>query len=421
MKRNMLYLQHIINSIGIIFILTGCTISETPTNLMEAPKGERWLNELRKQMNDDLPMNYQLLTPISNKHKQEVYVINTNKYGKKEVLFLYKKPYEDYQVYLSIYKETNTGWKLQSTRNFLGETVDVFEVGNYQGNSKREILIGISQNRKASNNTMYVLSVENNNITEIYNHPYTKLFIDDLNQNNINDISLVTYEKNQQLKVEFIEQLKTLSSTSFDPYINKIQKVQLGNISEKEKAIIIDAGIGAHSGITYIARFEKNEFKSLFSDENNPFINEFMSESQDVNGDEIVEFAKSVRPRGWEEHSYAGTPLFVRYVKWDGNTEFKPIEERYVNTELGYYVAIPKKLIGKITLQEDSKTTQRFLYTNTDKTWLEVHTFDYKEWPKIKNYEAAVKTRDHVYAISKNFNYPKLKSYIKSMADYQRE
>ncbi|MED0988095.1 hypothetical protein [Bacillus paramycoides] len=208
-------------------------------------------------------MNYQLLTPISNKHKQEIYIINTNRYGKKEVLFLYKKPHEDYRVYLSIYKEVNTGWKLQSTRSFLGETVDIFEIGNYKGNPKSEILIGISQNRKVSNNTMCVLTTENNNITKIYNHPYTKLFIDDLNQNNINDISLVTYEKDQQLKVEFIEQLKTLSSTSFDPYINKIQKVQLGNISEKEKALIIDAGIGVHSGITYIARSEKSEFEKL--------------------------------------------------------------------------------------------------------------------------------------------------------------
>lgn len=107
--------------------------------------------------------------------------------------------------------------------------------------------------------------------------------------------------------------------------------------------------------------------------------------------------------------------------KWDRATEFKPMEERYVNAELGYYITISKKLIEKITLQEESKTTQCFLYIDTDKTWLEVYTFDYKEWPKIKNYEAAVKTREHVYAISKKFDYQNLKFYIKSMADYQRK
>jgi len=47
-----------------------------------------------------------------------------------------------------------------------------------------------------------------------------------------------------------------------------------------------------------------------------------------------------------------------------------------------------------------------FFYTDTDKTWLEVYTFDHKEWPKIKNYEAAVKTREHVYEIPQKLQLP---------------
>lgn len=36
-----MFLKYTLNSIVFIFILTGCTIAETPKNLMEAPKGER--------------------------------------------------------------------------------------------------------------------------------------------------------------------------------------------------------------------------------------------------------------------------------------------------------------------------------------------------------------------------------------------
>ena len=415
------HMQKILSIMGIVFILTGCTSAETPTNLMQAPTNERWLDTLKEQMNKDLPMNYQLLTPLSNKDKQVIWTINTNQGGKKEAMFLYKQPNDDYQVYLSIYKETKKGWELQLTRTFLGEGVDIVEIGDFTGNHKNELLVGISRSRKVSDNIMYAFSIENNNITEMYNRDYTKLFVDDLNKNGINDISLVTYEKDEQLKVELMEQFKVLSDVSFDPYINEIQKVQLGNISRKEKAIVIDAGVGAHSGITYIAKFENNQFKNLFSDEKNPFLNEFILESQDVNGDGIIEFATSVRPKGWEERSHAESPLFERYVQWDKNVEFKPIEERYVNIEQGYFVKIPRELVGKLTIQEDSKNTQRLLYADTNETWLEIHIFNRKEWSKVQNYEAAVKTSSYIYAVPKQSKYQKLKSYIKPIAEYHQE
>ena len=46
----------------------------------------------------------------------------------------------------------------------------------------------------------------------------------DLNENGLKDISLVTFEKDEKLTVEFMEQFKTLSEVSYDPFINSIQK-----------------------------------------------------------------------------------------------------------------------------------------------------------------------------------------------------
>lgn len=59
---------------------------------------------------------------------------------------------------------------------------------------------------------------------EIYNRSYTKLFIEDTNENGLKDISLVTFEKDEKLTVEFMEQFKTLSEVSYDAFINSIQK-----------------------------------------------------------------------------------------------------------------------------------------------------------------------------------------------------
>ncbi|KWW51770.1 hypothetical protein AWW69_00100, partial [Bacillus cereus] len=308
------------------------------------------------------------------------------------------------------------------THKFNGGDVDIVEVGDFTGNGKRELLIGISVDRESLKHVMYVFSEENEDMREIYNRNYTKLFIDDLNKNGLKDLSLVTYEKDEKLIVEFIEQFKTLSEASFDPFINSIQRIQMGRISKSLKAIVIDAGVGAHSGITYVAKFDENHYEVLPIDGKEDLFNEYVVESKDVNEDGIIEFVRTVRPKGWEDKPHGDSPLFERYIQWS-ESGIKPIEERYIDIEKGYYVKIPKELIGKITISDEQKesNSQKFWETSTNETWLEVHIFKRKDWFKIKGYEAAVKTASHVYAVPKQPHFEKVKIYVKPLADYQQE
>lgn len=415
-------MQKWISILGIIFILTGCKMSEAPTSLMGAPANEKWINELKEQIDKDLPVNYRLLTPMSNKDKQMIWSMDFKQDNKKEAIVFYKVPNEDRSIYLAIYAESSNGWKLKSTHTFDGENIDIVKVGDFTGNGKRELLIGISVSRESLEHVMYVFSEENDDMKEIYNRQYTKLFIEDLNENGLNDISLVTYKKDEQLKVEFIEQFKTMSEVTFDPYINSIQRIQMGRISNMSKAVVIDAGVGAHSGITYVAKFDKDHYEGLPIDGKEDLFNDYVVESKDVNEDGIIEFVRTVRPKGWEEVSYGESTMFERYIQWS-EEGIKPIEERYVNIEKGYFVKIPQALIGKITVpvQQEAPDVQKFIDATTNEIWLEVHIFKRKEWFKIKGYEAAVKTASHVYAVPKQGKFEKMKAYIKPLADYQQE
>ncbi|MED0962287.1 hypothetical protein [Bacillus paramycoides] len=415
-------MQKWIGIMGIIFILTGCKMSEAPTNLMVAPANEKWINELKEQIDKDLPVNYRLLTPMSNKDKQMIWSMDFKQDNKKEAIVFYKLPNEDHSVYLAVYEEIGNGWKIKSTHKFDGGEVDIVEVGDFTGNGKRELLIGISVSRESLDHVMYVFSEENDDMKEIYNRHYTKLFIENLNRNGLNDISLVTYEKDEKLTVEFIEQFKTISEVSFDPFINSIQRIQFGCISKLSKAVVIDAGVGAHSGVTYVAKFDKDHYEELPIDGKEDLFNDYVVESKDVNEDGIIEFVRTVRPKGWEDKSHGDSPLFERYIQWseDGT---KPIEERYINIEKGYFVKIPEELMGKITIldQQKESNVQKFLDASTNEVWLEVHIFKRRDWFKIKGYEAAVKTASHVYAVPKQSKFEKVKAYIKPLADYQQE
>ncbi|WP_433773647.1 hypothetical protein [Bacillus wiedmannii] len=415
-------MQKWISIMGIVFILTGCKMSEAPTSLMGAPTNEKWINELKEQIDKDLPVNYRLLTPMSNKDKQMIWSMDFKQDNKKEAILFYKLPNEDHSVYLAVYEEIGNGWKIKSTHTFDGEDIDIVEVGGFTGNGNRELLIGITVNRESLEHVMYAFSEENDDMKEIYNRSYTKLFIDDLNRNGLNDLSLVTYEKDEKLTVEFIEQFKTISEVSFDPFINSIQRIQMGRISNSLKAIVIDAGIGAHSGITYVAKFDKDHYKGLPIDGKEDLFNEYVVESKDVNEDGIIEFVRTVRPKGWEDKSHGESPLFERYIQWS-EAGIKPIEERYIDIEKGYFVKIPEELIGKITIPDEQKESnaQKFLNVSTNEIWLEVHIFKRKEWFKIKGYEAAIKTASHVYAVPKQPKFKKVKAYIKPLADYQQE
>ncbi|HDX9510416.1 TPA: hypothetical protein ROY06_003706 [Bacillus cereus] len=415
-------MQKWLSMMGIIFILTGCKMSEAPTSLMEAPTNKKWINELNEQIDKDLPVNYRLLTPMSNRDKQTTWSMNFERDNKKEAVIVYKIPNEDYHICLAVYEKKNNGWNMKSTYTFDGEEVDIVEVGDFTGSGKRELLIGITTNRDLLENTMYVFSDESDDIKEFYRQKYTKLFIDDLNKNGFKDISLVSHMKDEQLKVQFIEKFKVLSEVTFDPYINSIQRIQMGRISKSLKAVVIDAGTGAHSGITYVAKFDQDHYEVLPIDGKEDLFNEYVVESKDVNEDGIIEFVRTVRPKGWEDKSHGDSPLFERYIQWS-ESGIKPIEERYIDIEKGYYVKIPKELIGKITIPDQQKesNSQKFLDTRTNEIWLEVHIFKRKEWFNIKGYSAAIKTASHVYAVPKQSKFEKVKAYIKPLADYQQE
>ena len=59
-------------------------MSEAPTSLMEAPANEKWINELKEQIDKDLPVNYRLLTPMSNKDKQMIWLMDFKQDNKKK-------------------------------------------------------------------------------------------------------------------------------------------------------------------------------------------------------------------------------------------------------------------------------------------------------------------------------------------------
>ncbi|HDR6957877.1 TPA: hypothetical protein QCV97_005626 [Bacillus cereus] len=411
----------ILKILGIIVILTGCSINERPKNLISAPSSEKWLEDLKKQINKNLPMNYRLLTPVSNKDKQTIWLFDLEEGEKKEAVFMYKKPNEDCKIYLSIYHQVNGSWELMDEREFIGDKLDVLEAGDFTGNHKNEILIGISHSHEVTKSTMYALSIEKYGVKEIYKQDYTKIFVEDLNQNGIEDISLVSYQENQYLKVKFIEKFNILSETSFNSNINGIEKIQLGNVSKKNKGIVIDSGFGAHSGITYIALFTENQFKKIFTDEENPLITESLIESQDVNNDGIIDFPSTFEPKGWEDEAYSERPKFERYLQWEEN-DFTPIEERYVNVEKGYYVKIPKELIGKITLAPDNKKGfQCLLDVDTNEPWLEVYTFNSNENLNPKKFQKVLKNTSRIIAVPNTSNNKKWKKYIKPLTEYQQD
>lgn len=112
---------------------------------------------------------------------------------------------EDYSVYLVVYEEIGNGWRIKFIYKFDGGDVDIVEVGDFIGNGKRELLIGIFVNCELLEYVMYVFLEENEEMKEIYNWSYMKLFIEDLNENGLKDISFVIFEKDEKLIVEFME------------------------------------------------------------------------------------------------------------------------------------------------------------------------------------------------------------------------
>lgn len=385
----------------IIFMITflmGCGADMVKP---KAPKLPGVQEEIREELKRILRSDAKLTNVINGENKNAVQLIDLDNDGEEEVVIFYIIENDPDPLRVLVLKKEDGKWIEKDEIKGVGYGVDRVYYEDVTGDGNREIIIGW-QLTDWMNKGVGVYQWDGKNIKEIFVESYEEMTLYDFDGDGKTEIFLVKLDRDEfkssgELFKYGFNDMKLLSTTELDGGVNGHTNVVAGKVSENKNGVIIDSGLGAHSGLTELLVYEGNAFKNIFSDlEDNGILNPYMVVSGDYDEDGILEIPILREPMGYEGVAMAYISWITVWNKWDGKDGLYPIAEAYYNYSDGYYFKFPAKWDKKVTIDvsnEDlgnSKVVFSYLRNPKSKKrpLFAINTFSLKQWKELGKYHS---------------------------------
>ncbi|MFD1457367.1 hypothetical protein [Scopulibacillus daqui] len=335
---------------SLVFFLSGCHLSGSPYTLIHQPKQAESNQELKDAIFKQIPKKAKLISTGSSQIYHQIIQKDFDGDHQKEALFFYYTGYGD--VHMAIMKRINNRWKKIADVPTGTVDIDEFLVSDIDHNGIPEIILGLDlYNHKEC----VVYSFKNDKLKEEFKHPYSKIVINDLNDDHQKDLTLINFAPLKNFTVSTFQvnkkgEYQKLSSIKLNSKIDGIDHVIAGKLTEKQSALFIDTTIGNVSR-TEVVSFENGKLTYALP-KREQTDKPFQEYSEDINHDGIIEIAVPFAPKGWEDEPLADTPFITAYKRWDGK-HLKVVNERYNSYENGFYVDFPKAWINRVTVKHE--------------------------------------------------------------------
>ncbi|TCP30562.1 hypothetical protein EV207_10591 [Scopulibacillus darangshiensis] len=409
----------IVGIVGVLVcVLSGCSVTEPPASLIKKPHLTENKAAIQTAVKENMPKKAKLIAPLDSKHKEKIILSDLDHDGHKEVIFFYTDGYSP--VHVAVLKQTGHKWKKEVDYKSDSQNIDDFILKDVTHDHKPELLVGYRHDAYDEtgftypDNKLAVYQFKDKKLKEIMKTKYSNVVVNDLNQDGQNDVTIVYNKKRKEASAAVYQynngKMQKLSALKLDPNVNGYLSVKVGNISEKKKGLVIDAGVGAHSSFTHLFYFKGGKLVSY--KENDKLFNPNTMESKDANHDGIIDIGFSVTPKGWEDEAYAFVPFLTEYKEWSPSG-LHLIQESYDNYGLSLSIVFPKKWQNNVTIKRGSlKHHITFITKNKQETLLKVYWFKKNKWHESEKWIKAGESDEYVYAVP---NIDKYKKYINAI------
>jgi hypothetical protein len=339
-----------------IFVLTGCKSSGNTIGLIQAPiQSNKKQEDISKILKEILPPGAEFITLKKEEHKQSIFIEDINHDGKQEAFILYRDTKENKQVHLLVLEEESEKWKKVSDTATAFNTLDYFSLEDLEGNNNKEVILGVSAGDSEVKKELFIYEWHENNLVKIANHSYEGIDIADYNEDKKPDLIIVDGERNKLQTAQMFSyekgQLKVLASVELNPD-SFHENIAYGKLGDGKKALFIDGGLGAHSMLTEIVAYNNGKLIKVGKEDDGTLFKAYPLYSRDINKDGIIEVGGMYIPKGFEDAAMAEIPFIYTYNDYRIDGSKQTIEERYTDNSQKFYITIPSKLYGKVTVKK---------------------------------------------------------------------
>ena len=355
-------------TVAICIASCGCAFVENTDELVSPPEltGEMSLiaNALHDMAGEDCDLEY----PTSGEHRSAIILQDINGDENYEAFAFYNTANDEMTtLHINAICQKDGKWVSVSDQTMIATGVEKVEFCDINGDGNKEILVGWDVNG-SSEKKLSVFTFVDNVLTQKIIQEYTNFLCCDLDANGFNELFvhlLSTVEKTNKAMVfdfknnEIVQTMGCLMDAS----VKSANAPVLSVLSNGQKAIYIDEikGVGSVTEVLFISN---EELINPLLDSENTFENistyrAASIETKDINNDGILEIpVASDLPNAQTD----GEKLY--YTNWcsfDGQ-KLSIKNVTIMNTVDGYYITVPKSMIGYIAVYKNIETHERKVY-----------------------------------------------------------
>ncbi|AEG60491.1 hypothetical protein [Desulforamulus ruminis] len=337
-------------------LLTGCR-PLTPPELVKPPEMNRNQQELLQAARQFLPEGASLTLPKGPAAKTGSFLeVDVDGNGTQETAVFYKKEGE---VGLLILAMKEGKWELRDRLNGEGSDLGYVVWQDFNDDKIPELLIGRLSNWE-QNNDLTVYRMAGQTYQEVNRIPYASFSVGDVKGDG--QVQLAVLAKSE---AEFPTSQLTLYSLREQKLVETLQReydgypeqVLIGRADKNQPGIFCDLGVGAHSAYTLLLIYQDGQWTERFNelaDGNGLTFKAYPLPSKDVDQDGIVEIGMQKEPLGAEDLPMVAKPWINVWYRWDGQKGLLAVREDYSDYGEEYSFVIPRKWIGKYTIERRS-------------------------------------------------------------------
>ncbi|MFC7392282.1 hypothetical protein [Scopulibacillus cellulosilyticus] len=381
----------------LITFLSGCHITASPYSLIHTPMQPQGKQELKDAIFKQIPKKAKLVSPGSSKIYHQIVLNDFDGDHHKEALFFYYTGYGD--DHMAIMKLKKNHWKKVLDVSTGTVDVDEFLVDDINHDGIPEIIVG---DDLYDHKECVVYSFKNGKLKEQFKHPYSKIVINDLNDDHQKDLTLINLTPLKNFTVSTYQVNKKgsyqeLSSIKLDADIDGIDHVEAGKLTQNESALFIETATGNVSN-TEVVSFHNGKLVQTLP-ENEQTDKPFPEYSKDINHDGIIDIAVPFEPKGWEDEPLSNMPYITAYKDWNGK-QLKVVNERYNSYQYGFYVEFPNSWINRVTIKHEKINKHvTFITINNKKPLLTVYWINKSKSYNKKHFIKIGESPKYIYLI----------------------
>jgi hypothetical protein len=341
-------------SIGIM--LSGCSMAKSPGDLIESPQlydGQKL--KVKDTLNQLLPSGIEYMTPKQAAIKQSIFIEDVDGDGEKEAFILYRNVKRNQQVHLLVLQQKNKDWTQISDIETEYEILDYFGLHDLNDDGVMEVTIGLGTSDFETEKQLVIYKWDKAGLKKQIKRSYHLIDIADYDGDKKIDVLLVDGKRRESFTAELFRfengTLKSRSAVDLEAFSFHENMVS-GKLNDGKKALFIDSTIGVHSMLTEIIAYDHGKLVKVGEKSGGLQMKKYPLYSKDINEDGVTEVGEMYIPLGWEDALLEDIPFIEYYSTYSIAGTSKKIAERFTDRVRRFYIEIPSKWQGKVTVKK---------------------------------------------------------------------